>query len=455
MHSFTRRTRLPASAATAYRWHERPGAFERLTPPWSRVEVVERSGGIADGRIVFKIYNGPIPTRWVAQHLGAIDGQEFRDRQESGPFAHWEHTHRFIARGAKACDLEDHIEYAPPLGALGGLANGLLIEPMLDRMFGYRHRVTAHDLDVHAADSRTPLHFLVSGASGLVGSALIPFLTTGGHRVTRLARQASPSTNDSVAWNPDSGAIAADGLQPVDAVVHLAGENIAAARWSDEVKQRIRASRSQPTRRLCESLARLNPRPRALICASAIGFYGNRGDELVDENSAAGSGFLADVCRDWEEATQPAVDAGIRVVNLRIGIVLTPAGGALSKLLLPFQLGLGGRIGDGKQYMSWIAIDDLLAAILHCAHTDTVHGAVNAVAPRPCSNREFTQTLGHVLHRPTLFPLPAAAIRLALGDMADEMLLSGARVQPTRLAASGFRFWLPDLDSALRHVLGA
>jgi uncharacterized protein (TIGR01777 family) len=455
MPTFLRRTRIPVSAAETYRWHERPGAFERLTPPWSRVEVLERSGGIADGRVVFRMYNGPLPVRWVAQHTGAIEGREFRDRQESGPFARWEHVHRFLPAGEHACDLEDRIDYAAPLGAAGALVEPFLIRPMLDRTFAYRHRVTLHDLQVHQAYSGPPLHFLVSGSSGLIGSALCAFLSTGGHRVTRMVRDASRTGDSTVLWNPGSGTIDERNLGAVDVVAHLAGENIAAARWSDRVKQEIRDSRGQATRKLCESLARLSPRPRALICASAIGFYGNRGDELLDEDSPAGRGFLAEVCRDWEAATEPAADAGIRVVHLRIGVVLTPAGGALAKLLVPFRLGAGGRVGDGKQYMSWIAIDDLLAIVLHAARTESLQGAVNAVAPQAVSNAEFTRILGEVLHRPTLFPVPASAARLVFGEMADEMLLASTRVRAKRLEDTAFQFWLPDLKTALRHVLGA
>lgn len=455
MSTFLRRTRLPVSAAEAYRWHERPGAFERLTPPWSRVEVLERSGGIADGRVVFRMYNGPLPIRWVAQHTGAIEGREFRDRQESGPFARWEHVHRFLPAGDHACDLEDRIDYEPPLGPAGALVEPFLIRPMLDRTFAYRHRLTAHDLQVHQHYAGPPLHFLISGAGGLIGSALSAFLTTGGHRVTRMLRRPPQAGESAVHWNPATGTVEARGLEALDAVVHLAGENIAASRWSDSVKEEIRASRHQATRKLCENLVQLPQRPRVLICASAIGYYGNRGDELLDEESAVGSGFLAEVCRDWEESTRPASDAGIRVVHLRIGVVLSPAGGALAKLLVPFRLGAGGRVGDGRQYMSWIAIDDLLATVLHAARTESLRGAVNAVAPRPISNAEFTRTLGEVLHRPTLFPVPAAAARLAFGEMADEMLLSSTRVRPKRLEDSAFKFWLPDLESALRHVLGA
>ena len=238
------------------------------------------------------------------------------------------------------------------------------------------------------------------------------------------------------------------------AVVHLAGENIAAGRWTPARKAEIRRSRVDGTRNLCEVLARLPHPPKVLVSASAIGLYGDRGAEILTEESAAGTGFLAEVCREWEAAAAPAARVGIRVVNLRFGMVLSPTGGALKKMLLPFKLGMGGRIGSGEQFTSWIALDDVIGAIHHVLCEESVRGAVNAVAPEPASNADFTRTLARVLRRPTLLPLPAFAARLALGEMADALLLGGARVMPARLQASGYRFRFPDLESALRHLLG-
>lgn len=243
------------------------------------------------------------------------------------------------------------------------------------------------------------------------------------------------------------------GSEGPDAVVHLAGENIARARWSERQKALIRDSRVKGTRLLCDLLARYSPPPKALVCASAVGYYGDRADEILKEESAPGSGFLADVCREWEAATQPAVERGIRVVNLRIGIVLSPMGGALAKMLTPFKLGVGGTIGSGRQYMSWIALDDVVGAIHFALTNESLHGPVNAVAPNPVTNREFTHTLGRVLSRPTLFPMPAFAARLVLGEMADALLLASARVEPAQLLASGFTFRHPDLEAALRALL--
>ncbi len=280
------------------------------------------------------------------------------------------------------------------------------------------------------------MKILVSGSRGFVGSALVPFLTALGHQVTRLVRPYDPAV-----------------LDGVEAVVHLAGENVI-GRWTPEKKAQIRDSRVNGTRVLAESLARLARPPRAMVCASAVGYYGDRGEERLQEDSPAGSGFLADVCREWETATRPAVQQGIRVVNLRLGMVLSPHGGALAKMLPPFRLGLGGCLGSGRQYLSWIALDDLVEVIAFALTAPNLRGPVNAVAPTPVTNREFTKTLGRILGRPTLCPVPAFAARLVFGEMAQELLLASARVIPAALLASGFAFRHPDLDGALRHLMG-
>jgi uncharacterized protein (TIGR01777 family) len=299
------------------------------------------------------------------------------------------------------------------------------------------------------------LRILVTGSSGLIGSNLVPFLNAGGHRPIRLVRSQSqvPVLGERWSWDPERGTMLSAGSEGLDAVVHLAGENIAGARWTQRKKARIRDSRVKGTRLLCNLLARHSSPPKALVCASAVGYYGDRGDEILKEESTPGSGFLADVCQEWEAATQPAAETGIRVVNLRIGIVLSPLGGALAKMLTPFKLGAGGLIGSGRQYMSWIALDDVVGAICFALTNESLYGSVNAVAPIAVTNRDFTQTLGRVLSRPTLLPMPAFAARLALGEMADALLLASTRVEPARLLASGFKFRYPDLEGALRHVL--
>lgn len=299
------------------------------------------------------------------------------------------------------------------------------------------------------------MRILISGSTGLVGTALIPPLTTAGHEVVRLVRSNSRSSSkEMVQWNPDAGYIDAAGLETVDAIVHLAGESIASGRWTPQKKARIRESRVRGTKLLCETLSHAANPPKTLICASAIGYYGDRGDEVLTESSSAGSGFLADVCRDWEGACDAARQKGLRVVNLRTGVVLSTAGGALAKMLTPFKMGVGGVVGSGKQFMSCIDLEDLTGAILHALATESITGPLNGVCPTPVTNREFTTTLGKLLGRPTVLPLPAFAARVMLGEMADELLLASQRVEPTKLQQSGFTFRYPTVEGALRHALG-
>jgi uncharacterized protein len=292
----------------------------------------------------------------------------------------------------------------------------------------------------------------ITGASGLIGQALARFLTAGGHGVVRLVRRA-PRGVDEARWDPHTGTVDAAALPGLDAVVHLAGENIAGGRWTAGRKALLRASRVGPTRLLALALARMESKPKVLVSASAIGYYGNRGDLWVTENDPPADDFLGRLSADWEGAAEPARQAGIRVVHPRFGIALARAGGALGKMLLPFRIGLGGVVGPGTQYMSWIALDDVVAVVHHLLERADLEGPVNAVAPEPVTNAAFTRTLGRALERPTVMPLPAFALRLALGELAEATLLASTRVRPDRLLATGYRFRFPDLESALRHAL--
>lgn len=298
------------------------------------------------------------------------------------------------------------------------------------------------------------MNILVTGSSGLVGSALIPALTAEGHRVSRLVRTKSNLGIRDTFWDPTAGELYSPPLEGLDGVVHLAGESIADGRWSKTRKARIRQSRVQGTRLLSESLARLSSPPKVLLSASAIGYYGDRGHEILTELSPPGCNFLSGVCQEWEAATLAVAERSIRVVTLRTGIVLSPIGGALARMLLPFRMGVGGIVGSGRQYMSWISIDDLVRIIIYALKIETVKGPVNAVAPKPVTNAEFTRILGRVLSRPTVLPMPGFAARLAFGEMADELLLASARVVPAKLEASGFVFRHPNLESALSSLVG-
>lgn len=296
------------------------------------------------------------------------------------------------------------------------------------------------------------MKILIGGSHGLVGTALIKSLEAQGHEIFRLVRHA-PTSKTEVEWSPDRYSIALARIEGFDAVVNLAGESIAEGRWTDDKKRRIRESRVKGTKLLGDALANLMVPPKTFVCASAIGYYGNRGDELLTESSAAGDEFLAKVCAEWEEATALATEKGIRVVNARFGVILDINGGALKKMLPPFRMGVGGRIGSGKQWMSWIALDDVIGGIQFALANDSMKGPVNFVAPAPVTNSEFTKTLGKVLSRPTIFPIPAFAIKLLFGEMGEALLLGGQRVAPKRLVAGGYEFSYPQLEPALAHIL--
>ncbi len=298
------------------------------------------------------------------------------------------------------------------------------------------------------------MNMLVSGASGLIGSALVGRLKTEGHSILRLVRK-PPVSPDQIQWDPIGASIDAEKLGGLDAVVHLAGDPIASGRWTPRKKARIRESRVRGTEFLAKTLSSLSQPPKTFLCASAIGIYGERGDEILREESPPGRGFLAQVGHAWEKATQPLQENGIRVVHLRFGIVLHPDGGALAKMLPPFRLGVGGPLGNGRQFMSWISREDAIGAILHAAGHRTLVGPLNVVAPQPIRNLEFTRTLGNLLSRPAILPVPPVALRILFGEMADEALLASTRVEPAKLLATGYTFRHPDLESALRAVLGS
>ncbi|MEZ0367688.1 MAG: TIGR01777 family oxidoreductase [Candidatus Sericytochromatia bacterium] len=465
MPIFRHLTRIDAPVDEVFAWHARPGALERLTPPWEPLRLLGHKGTVHDGDWV-RIQIGILG--WMARHRGFLPGRQFQDLQVRGPFAGWIHHHRFHpANGAAngGCELEDIIEYslhgakiaqsiAPWLGKAIDKGSEELIEGRLARMFGYRRFRLQRDLALHRHYATKPLRVLVSGASGLIGSQLVAFLSTGGHEVVRLVRHTAADPTE-IRWDPAGGSLDPGALEGFDAVIHLAGESIAGHRWTPELKQRILSSRVQGTRLLAAAICRLKRPPRVLLSASAIGYYGDRGDHVLNEASDPGQGFLSEVCQQWEAEAQQVVSCGIRLVTPRIGIVLSAAGGALGAMLPAFRLGLGGILASGRQYMSWIGLDDLIAAMYHCIYTESLRGPVNFTAPDAVSNQDFTRTLGRVLHRPALFRVPATALELGLGEeMARELLLGGARVKPRRLLQSGFSYQDRELESALSQTLG-
>lgn len=451
---FEQRVTLPVSREAAFAWHERPNAFKRLLPPWEKV-IGDPEPLREDLTVNLQIQIGPKLIDFVAHHDLFNRPEIFRYVQIKGPFKSWRHEHRFhtTAENAQQCELHDHIEYELPMGNIGRLLGRSFAQSNLRRMFTWRHSITRDDLALHSKFKDQPaMKVAISGSTGLVGSDLIPLLTTGGHEVVRIVRKdAAP---DEILWKPRENSIEVDKFEGVDAVVHLAGESIASKRWTDDQKTKIRKSRVEGTRLLCEGLAKLNNKPKVLVCASAIGYYGDRGDEVLTEESEAGEGFLADVAREWEESTKPASDAGIRVVFVRFGIILSSKGGALKEMLPIFKWGLGGKLGSGDQYWSWVSLDDAVGSIVHALQNEEVEGPVNIVAPNPPTNKEFTKVVGKVLGRPTFMPVPTFGLRLMVGEMADALLLGSLRVEPTVLENTGYEFRHTDLEAALRHLLG-
>ncbi len=451
MARFLHRSQLPHPREEVFRWHTRTGALERLTPPWEEVRVIRREGGLEVGsRVTLGLKQGPTEIRWEARHTELEKGKLFRDEQISGPFGRWVHTHRFLDGEGGETIMEDEVEWEPPLGAAGKALAGGYLEGQLRRLFAFRHARLRHDLDLHARYGN-PMTVAVTGASGLMGGTLCRLLESGGHTVLRVSREKG---RGDVRWDPEEGVLDGDALEGVDAVVHLAGESIFGLRWTPEKKARILGSRRDGTDLLAKTLAGLRQKPRVLVSGSAVGFYGDRGKEILNEKSPPGRGFLARVCRAWEDSAKPATRAGIRLVTLRTGMVLTPAGGALGTMLLPFKLGIGGRLGSGRQYVSWIDLDDAMGLIYHALATPDLRGPLNLTAPQPVQNSTFTTTLGRVLNRPTLIPVPALGVRALFGEMGRALLLDGARVVPEKAEATGYAFRYPSLEESLRFQLG-
>ncbi|MCE5271320.1 TIGR01777 family oxidoreductase [bacterium] len=440
------------SPEAAFAWHARPGALERLIPPWQKVRLLE--GGttaLAQGaRLHLQAGLGPLRLDWLAELSGVEPGHSFTDTQVRGPFRRWVHEHVFTAvEGGGSCVLTDRVEWEPPLPRL----TDRFIANRLDRAFRWRHRVTASDLRDSLDYGECDSEIVVSGGSGLIGSALVPYLRAAGHRVRSLVRR-EPDSGDEFRWQPESGRLDPAALEGAQAVVHLAGESIAGGRWNERRKRGILESRVRGTELIARNLARLDNPPRVLVCASAVGFYGDRGEEVLDEDSPGGTGFLAGVCAAWEAACAPAAEAGVRVVFLRLGMVLSQSGGALRAMLPAFRLGLGGPLGRGEQYFGWIAIDDLLRVIRHVVAHNELSGPLIAAAPEATTSAQFSRALAGVLQRPAFLAAPAPLLRAALGEMGSALLLSSQRVCPSRLLQSGFRYRYPDLGRALGHLTG-
>jgi hypothetical protein len=479
MRVFQRSVELPASAARVFAYHAAPLAFARLTPPWEHAVVVEPLRRLEEGaRAVIEVGVGPARLRWVARHENVKDGSDggvagFVDVAEGGPFSTWRHEHRIEplpddASGAPRSRLVDRITWSGPAAGLGDVVGHFFVDDKLERMFRFRHDTMRADLSLLASlpplpslpSSTKPPTVGVTGASGLIGQEVCALLSVAGFHVKRFVRRRA-DLDDELSWDPATGVVdeRASGL---DAVVHLAGENIAAGRLDDDKRARLREQRVGGTARLLAALSSLPEPPRVVVSAAAIGFYGERGDEIVDEKSPRGQGFLAELCAEWEWAalststsasSSASSSSPWRAVALRFGVVLSPRGGALQKALPAFLAGVGGPFGDGRAWMPLLAVDDAAAIVLRALLDERLTGVVCAVGPAPVRNRAFAAALGRVLRRPAALPVPRFALKAVLGDVADHVLES-CRVEPRRLREVGHVFRHDDVEQALRHVLG-
>lgn len=444
---------LPYPVEEVFAWHTRTGAFERFNPPWRPVRMVKAPRSLRDGETIEIALPlvGPVSLSWKLIHKDYRENEQFCDEQVAGPFAEWRHTHRFISQGTNSCTMRDEVHFRAPRGLS-------VVHPFvrkeLSRLFRYRHHVLANDLELHARWKKEPRKtILISGSSGFIGSTLAAFLSTAGHKVLKLVRH--PPLNESErSWDPTGGVLDPTVFEGVDVVIHLGGANLVGKRWSAEYKREILESRTQSSSLLCKTILQLSRKPEAVLMASATGFYGDTGERIVDESSSVGAGFLAETCAAWESSSLDALRDSTRLVHLRIGTVLNAAGGALKKMLPAFTFGLGGALGSGNQYMSWIALEDLLGVVEHAIYTTSMRGAFNAVAPESVTNNEFTKTLGRILCRPTVMRVPAVALRSIFGEVADAALLASSRVVPTRLLESRYQFLYPRLEDALRAECG-
>ena len=448
-------TAIPVSPKTLFQWHTMPGAFNRLTPPWQDVSLKQAPEGIEDGaQAVLELKKGPFCLPWVAEHYDVKVGESFSDRALKGPFSKWNHVHGFLkADDPKASLLSDQITYKLPLGVLGAIFGSRFARGDLNRLFWYRHEVTRLDAERHWSKSfpRSGT-ILITGSSGLIGRELTALLQSLGYTVRGLTR--SPKEPDQFLWNPAAGQIDEAAFEGVDAVVHLAGAGVADKRWTKSYREEIYRSRELGTRLIAETMAKMSNPPKALICASGANAYPLDGS-AHDETGPEGSGFLSEVVKVWEASADPARSAGIRVAHLRLGVVLSPQGGALKKMLPAFQMGAGGPLGTGEQAFSWIGLHDALDVFLAAIEDERYSGPINVVSPQVVTQREFAKTLGAVLRRPAFIPTPASAIRTLFGkDLANETILANLKAVPQRLKDLGYTWRHESLEASLRYSLG-
>ncbi len=451
---YIKKSKINASVETLFSWHAANGAIARLTPPWAPLKMISRKGeGIQKGvNVAFRLSIFKIPMIWEAQHIEYQENKLFKDRQIRGPFSKWEHTHRFTADGKENSTMEDILEFKLPFGFLSRPFYGFA-KKEFERMFRYRHRVLKYDLE-HHVDKIPQKRILISGASGTIGSTLVPFLRTCGHEVIRLVRKKGKLLEDELFWDPYNDILDLETAGHFDAVINLNGVDISRGRWTENQKKKIIDSRIISTRLLVKRMADLDQKPGVFISSSAIGFYGDGEDKVLTEATSRGDSFISRVCRQWEDASLDAKKSGIRTIQLRIGVVLTPAGGALKRMELPFKIGCGVKLSHGRQYMSWISMDDAVSGILYILGHPELQGPVNLTAPNPVTNKDFSKTLAGVFSKKLFFTMPEFIALALWGEMGKETLLTSARVRPGKLLDNGFSFQHETLLPALKDMLG-
>ncbi len=454
---FEKESIVRASARDIFDWHGRAGAFERLVPPWENVVVEERGDGLAVGTRTLLRLSTPLGRkRWLAEHVGCVEKEMFEDVQVEGPFRAWRHRHDFIGDGneIESSVLKDRIDYELPGGRLGDFFAGRWVQASLEKSFGYRHEITKSDLELHRRTRARPkLKVLIAGGSGFLGSRLRALMESQGHSVSILTRRVRLKCD--IAWNPREGNLDVSAVDGCDVLINLVGENISDGRWSAARRKRLWESRVESTRLLVDVLSRCSHPPRAFVSASGVGFYGeNEGQTARSEKDSKGSGFLADLCAEWEAEAIKAEAYVDRVCLLRTGVVLSGSGGALRLMARAFRFGVGGRLGSGLQMFPWISLEDWLYGVYEIVTNCDAKGPYNLVSANPVSNGAFVRELARYLKRPAICHVPAFVLKGLLGEMANDMLLGSLEVAPDRLLDElGFSFRYPKLNDALRLAL--
>ena len=446
--TFIRESTFNVDVKELFFWHEQDGVLERLTPCFEKVVLIKQTGKISTNpKVYLKVKAGPIFINYVAKHILYEKNKLFVDIQEKGPFKMYKHYHIFTSLG-NGSKLTDKIEYKMPLH----IFTKHFVHNKFTRMFQYRHTVTKNDLHFLSKFTISPLRIGITGASGDIGKNLVPLLKTHGHTVVKFTRCKNLSDENTYYWDTETGKIMGENLN-FDCIIHLAGMPIGNNRWSKEIKRKIINSRIENTEKLVDFLLTLKDPPKTFLCASAIGYYGDCGDKTLVENDNPGKSFISDVCRRWEEATVKGEEK-MRVINLRIGIVMSYCGGALNRVLGYFRLGLGMIFGKGHNYISWVSLDDLLYAVMFCIYNKNISSAVNVVSPYPVPQKVYAKTLANIVKRPCFIKVPEWMINIMFGEMGREVLLTSIKVYPKKLIDNGFEFYFSDLKETLKHTLG-